>query len=98
MTDEDTAIAFVVVPGQRHDAPLLEPILKVAVDRVPAIEEVVADKGVDGRPQRQACFDLGVMPASPLSLTGVTLSSASANEAARRSETKPRANMGTSCE
>lgn len=65
MTDEDTAISFVVVPGQRHDAPLLEPILKVAMGRVPAIEEVVADKGFDGRPQRQACFDLGTMPQIP---------------------------------
>ena len=65
MTDEDTAVAFVVVPGQRHDAPLLKPLLKAAVGRVPEIEEAVADKGFDGRPQRQACFDLGVMPQIP---------------------------------
>ena len=65
MTDEDTAIAFAVVPGQRHDAPLLKPLLTAAVGRVPEIEEAVADKGFDGRPQRQACFDLGVMPQIP---------------------------------
>ena len=65
MTDENTAIAFAVVPGQRHDAPLLEPILKVAVGRVPATEEVVADKGFDGAPQRRACFALGTMPQIP---------------------------------
>ena len=52
-------IAFAVVPGQRHDAPLLKPLLKAAVGRVPAIEEAVADKGFDGRPQRRAGFDLG---------------------------------------
>ena len=65
MTDEDTALSFVVVPGQRHDAPLLKPLLRVAVGRVPALEEVVADKGFDGAPQRQACFDLGTMPQIP---------------------------------
>ncbi len=65
MTDEDTVVAFEVVPGQRHDAPLLKPLPKAAVGRVPAIEEAVADEGFDGRPQRQACFDLGVMPQIP---------------------------------
>ena len=65
MTDESTVIAFAVVPGQRHDAPLLKPLLTAAVKRVPETEEAVADKGFDGRPQRQACFDLGVMPQIP---------------------------------
>ena len=65
MTDENTAVEFAVVPGQRHDAPLLKPLLARALKRVPEIEEVVADKGFDGQPQRQACFDLGTMPQIP---------------------------------
>ena len=44
---------------------MLKPLLRVAVGRVPALEEVVADKGFDGAPQRQACLDLGTMPQIP---------------------------------
>ena len=64
-TDEDTVVEFDVVAGQRHDAPLLKPLLKKALKRVPEIEEVVGDRGFDGGPQRQACFDLGTMPQIP---------------------------------
>jgi len=65
VTDGNTVISFTVVPGQRADAPLLKPVLAAAVKRVPEIEEAVGDKGFDGQPQRQACFDLGVMPQIP---------------------------------
>jgi len=63
--DEDTAIAVDVVPGQAHDAPQLEEILKQTLARVPDMKEVVGDKGFDGEPQRQACTDRGATPAIP---------------------------------
>jgi transposase len=62
--DEDTAIAVDVVPGQASDAPLLEPMLDATADRV-VIDEVVADKGFDGDPQRHACIDRDVFPNIP---------------------------------
>ena len=43
----------------------MKPILKKALKRVPEIEEAVCDKGFDGRPQRQACADLGAMSQIP---------------------------------
>ena len=81
-TDEDTVVDFDVVPAQRHDAPPLKPLLKKAMKRVPEIEEVVGDRGFDGQPQRQACFDLGTMPQIPGKSTGPSR---------RRSTTKPTA-------
>jgi len=63
--DEDTAIAVDVVPGQASDAPLLEPMLDATRERVPVIDEVVADKGFDGDPQRHACIDRDVFPNIP---------------------------------
>lgn len=63
--DENTPIAVDVVPGQYHDAPLLEPILKQTADRIETIDEVVGDKGFDGDPQRQACRDRGAQPVIP---------------------------------
>jgi transposase len=54
-----------VVPGQAGDAPLLEPLLAATAARVPAIDEVVADKGFDGDAQRQACIDRDVFPNIP---------------------------------
>lgn len=62
---EDTAIAVEVVPGQTHDAPLLEPMLEKALGRVPVIVELVADKGFDGDPQRHACIERDVAPVIP---------------------------------
>jgi len=58
-------IEFDVVPGQRHDAPLLEPLLEKAQKRVPEVEELVGDRGFDGQPQREACLDRDVMPQIP---------------------------------
>jgi transposase len=54
-----------VVPGQAGDAPLLEPMLAATAARLPAIDEVVADKGFDGDAQRQACIDRDVFPNIP---------------------------------
>ena len=62
--DEDTAIAVDVVPGQASDAPLIGPMLDATAARV-VIDEVVADKGFDGDPQRQACVDRDVFPNIP---------------------------------
>jgi transposase len=63
--DEDTALAVDVLPGQAHDAPHLEPLLAATRARFPAVDEVVADKGFDGEPQRQACRRRGVAPQIP---------------------------------
>jgi transposase len=54
-----------VVPGQTSDAPLLEPLLDATLERVPVVDEVVADKGFDGDPQRRACIDRDVFPNVP---------------------------------
>lgn len=62
--DEDTVVAVDVVPGSAHDAPLLEPLLDAAAARVQA-DEVVADKGFDGAPQRDACHAHGLFANIP---------------------------------
>jgi transposase len=54
-----------IVPGQFHDAPQLEGILDQTQERIPAIDQVVGDKGFDGEPQRQACQDRGAKPVIP---------------------------------
>lgn len=64
-TDEDTVVAVDVVPGQTHDAPLLEPMLEATCKRLPVIDELVGDKAFDGDPQRQACVDRNVFPNVP---------------------------------
>ena len=63
--DEDTAIAVDVIPGQASDAPLIGPMLGATAERVRVIDEVVADKGFDGDPQRRACVDRDVFPNIP---------------------------------
>lgn len=64
-TDEDTALAVNVVPGQSHDAPLCEPMIDRTAKRLPAIDEVVGDKGFDSNPLRQRLLDRGTMPQIP---------------------------------
>ncbi len=54
-----------VVAGQRHDAPLLKPMLGKTAGRVGDIAQVVGDKGFDGGPQRRACRDHGADPVIP---------------------------------
>jgi transposase len=63
--DEDTAIAVDVVAGQRHDAPLLKPMLGKTVARIETVGQVVGDKGFDGEPQRRACRDHDAEPVIP---------------------------------
>jgi transposase len=63
--DEDTAIAVDVIPGQAGDAPLLEPMLDRTLGRVPIVDELVADKGFDGDPQRHACIERDVAAVIP---------------------------------
>ena len=64
-TDENTAAAVDVVPGQTHDAPLLEPMLERTLQRVPVVDEVVGDKGFDGDDQRRASLARNVFPNIP---------------------------------
>lgn len=63
--DEDTAIAFEIVPGQANDAPRLKPLLGATLDRVGMLDELDGDKGFDGDPQREACLAEGVFPNIP---------------------------------
>jgi transposase len=63
--DEDTALVVDVVPGQTHDAPLLEPLLERTLDRQPVLDELTADKGFDGDAQRRACIDRNVFANIP---------------------------------
>jgi transposase len=63
--DENTPLAVDVVAGQRHDAPLLKPMLRKTAARVKDIAQVVGDKGFDGEPQRQACRDRQADPVIP---------------------------------
>jgi transposase len=63
--DADTAIAVDVLPGQAHDAPHLHRMLDATAERVPVIDEVVADRGFDGDKLRGGCIDRGVCPVIP---------------------------------
>lgn len=53
-----------VVPGQASDAPLIGPMLDATAERV-VVDEVVADKGFDGDPQRHAGIDRDIFPNIP---------------------------------
>ena len=64
--DEDTVIAVDVAPGQANDAPLLVPMLDKTLERVPAVDELVGDKGFDGDELRHGCLDRDVNPNIPL--------------------------------
>jgi transposase len=64
--DEDTALAVDVVPGQAGEAPRLVPLLDRALARVGCIDEVVADKGLDGDRLREQCLERDVNPNIPL--------------------------------
>ena len=66
VADEDTTLAVDVVPGQAGDAPLLVPMLDRTLDRVPAVDEVVGDKGFDGDKLREACLAREVCPNIPV--------------------------------
>lgn len=64
-SDEDTALAVEVVPGQMSDAPRLEPMLVKTLARVEVIDELAGDKGFDGDEQRVACIKRGVFANIP---------------------------------
>ena len=55
-----------VLPGQAHDAPHLVPMLDRTLRRVPAVDEVVGDKGFDGDRLREACLERDVNPNIPI--------------------------------
>ncbi|MBA4192434.1 MAG: hypothetical protein C0467_31080 [Planctomycetaceae bacterium] len=63
-SDEDTALAVEVLPGQAGDAPRLVPMLDRTLDRV-TVDEFVGDKGFDGDAQRHACVARDVSPVIP---------------------------------
>ena len=63
--DENTAVAVEIIPGQAHDAPRLEPMLKATCRRIPTFDELVGDKGFDGDAQRHACLNRGVFANIP---------------------------------
>lgn len=46
-TDEDTAVAVTVTPGQAGDAPQFDALFAAAADRAPAAADVVGDRGYD---------------------------------------------------
>jgi transposase len=46
-TDESTAVAITVTPGQAGDAPQFEALFAAARPRVPGAADVVADRGYD---------------------------------------------------
>jgi transposase len=54
-----------VVAGNRHDAPLLKPMLKQTAARAGDIDQVVGDKAFDGGPQREVCQAHGAVPVIP---------------------------------
>jgi transposase len=64
-TDESTAVAFDVVPGQAHDAPHLEALLDQVEERLPNMDEVVADRAYAGAPQIDACVNRDLFPQVP---------------------------------
>lgn len=61
-TDEDTAVAVDVLPGHRHEALCLGPVLGRACERLERVDQAVCDRGCDGTPQRAACAALGAEP------------------------------------
>lgn len=54
-----------MLPGQASEAPRLKPLLRRTLARVGAVDELVADKGYDGDPQRSACVDRDVATVIP---------------------------------
>jgi transposase len=64
--DEDGVVAVDLAAGQRHDAPLAEPVLAEAAAALERIDEVVADKGFDSDAIRDACLgELDALPVIP---------------------------------
>src|SRR5205085_526216 len=64
-TDEDTAVAVTLTPGQAGDAPQFGALLDGAVGRVGVVDEVVADRGYDSHAIRDKVLDAGASPQVP---------------------------------
>ena len=64
-TDESTAVAVELSPGQAGDAPRFGGLFDAARGRVPATDEVVADKGYDSRAIRDRAMAADVAPQIP---------------------------------
>ena len=64
-TDERTAVAVVLTPGQAGDAPAFEALWEQARPRVGTVDEVVADRAYDSDAIRDGLLDDGVMPQIP---------------------------------
>jgi transposase len=60
--DEDTAVEVKLTPGQAGDAPEFDSLFETSTDRVPDLEEVVADKSYDSWDIKEKVIDAG-MPA-----------------------------------
>ena len=50
-------IAVDIAEGQRHDAPLAEPVLVAAAEALGGFDEVLADKAFDTDAIREACLE-----------------------------------------
>jgi transposase len=64
-TDEDTAVAVELTPGQAGDAPQFDGLFEAACERVPQTDEVVADKGYDSQAIRQRALAVDVAAQIP---------------------------------
>lgn len=60
--DEETAVEVTLTPGQAGDAPEFEHLFEVSAQRVPDLEEVVADKAYDSGEIKEQVIEAG-MPA-----------------------------------
>lgn len=70
-TDEDTAVAVELTPGQASDAPEFPQLFQTAHRRVPETDEVVADKGYDSHRIRSQALDAQVAVQIPSRSTTV---------------------------
>lgn len=60
--DEDTAVEVALTPGQAGDAPEFADLFEASTQRVPDLEEVVADKSYDSWDIKERVLEAG-MPA-----------------------------------
>jgi transposase len=63
-TDENTPVAVVLTPGQRHDAAVFDELLK-AVPPECRPKKAIADKGYDSAAIRDTIADEGMSPVIP---------------------------------
>ena len=63
--DEDTAIAVDVRPGQAHDAPLMDRMLRRTAARLGEVDPAVGDQAFEGAAQRRACAAIGAEAVIP---------------------------------